>query len=110
MIEIRIGDALEQLREMPSESVHCCVTLAYCAGLIDADGTIGIKLMPYLRIKRQQAENCLELRRLKEQSRAARTAHGRGHVGGKKRPEEISVAMSETHLRAKSLNQVGVAS
>lgn len=26
MIEIIVGDCLESLRKMPSESVHCCVT------------------------------------------------------------------------------------
>jgi hypothetical protein len=64
-------------------------------------------LLPYLRIKRQHAENCLELRRLKDESRAARTCFGRGHVGGKVRPQEISEAMQATHVRAKSLNVVG---
>lgn len=156
----------------------CRDVLAYCAGVIDSDGTIGVKrstysmrvrgdarqpiyservcvkqvtpeavdllhglfggrraidkpsskrgrhlhvwqvtdkraaeclaaILPYLRIKKRQAENCLELRRLKDESRIARTCFGRGHVGGKARPAEISDAMDAVHAQAKALNVVG---
>ena len=152
--------------------------LAYCAGLIDADGTIGIKrntyavrvrkdsqqpsyserihirqvtregldllsesfggtvgredphslrgqslyrwgqtdlkatatlrqLIPFLRIKKEQAKNCLALRKLKEKSKKARIAKGRGHVGAASRPESISISMEQCYLNAKVLNKVG---
>lgn len=43
--EIREGDALERLREMPDESVHCCVTSPPYYGLRDygIDGQIGLE-------------------------------------------------------------------
>jgi len=62
-------------------------------------------VLPHLRIKRRQAELCLELRRLKEESRKARFAYGRGHRGGAKRPEAITAAMEELHARVKALNR-----
>ncbi len=62
-------------------------------------------VLPYLRIKRRQAELCLELRRLKEESRKARFAYGRGHRGGGKRPEAITAAMEEVHATIKALNR-----
>lgn len=65
-------------------------------------------LMPYLRIKRTQAENCLALRAVKEKSKLARVALGRGHAGASSRPAELSVAMEDHFLRAKELNRVGV--
>ena len=64
-------------------------------------------LLPYIRIKRRQAENCLELRSLKEKSKVARVAKGRGHVGAAKRPSWISDAMERAYFRAKELNKVG---
>lgn len=153
------------------------IDLAYCAGVIDSDGTIGIKrqtysmrvvgdskqptyaaricvrqvergaidllratfggsvrvnrsttgrdlfewsvrdkiaenalrlLLPFLRIKREQAVNCLELRDLIAKSKVLRVAVGRGHAGAASRPIEISDAMAATFLRAKHLNRVGV--
>lgn len=154
------------------------VTLAYCAGVVDSDGTIGIKrltyamrvvgdakqptyaaricvrqvtrdavdvlaatfggtvrtckpsspngrplfewcvmdriagaaleqLLPYLRIKRAQAENCLALRRLIEESKRQRVAKGRGHVGSASRSPELSEQMAAAHTRAHELNRVG---
>jgi len=67
-----------------------------------------VALLPYLRIKRQQAENCLNLRELKEQSKKARVAFGRGHAGSAARPAYLSEAMEEAFRRAKALNAVGI--
>lgn len=42
-VTVHFGDALEVLRQMPSESVHCVVTepqAAYLAGLIDGEGSL----------------------------------------------------------------------
>lgn len=64
-------------------------------------------VLPYLRIKREQAENCLTLRALKEQSKARRVARGRGHVGSAPRSAEMSAAMESSYARAKELNRVG---
>lgn len=64
-------------------------------------------VLPYLRIKKAQAENCLLLRIVKEQSKRARVAHGRGHAGSAVRPAELSEAMEAHYLRAKALNVVG---
>ena len=61
---------------------------------------------PYLRIKRRQAELCLEMRRLKEESRQARFARGRGHRGAGRRPESISLAMEAVHAEMAKENQV----
>lgn len=61
---------------------------------------------PYLRIKRRQAELCLEMRRLKEESRRARFAFGRGHRGGGRRPESISTAMEAVHAEIAKENRV----
>lgn len=43
-------------------------------------------LLPFLVIKRAQAQKCLELRAFKEESRRARFAVGRGHRGAGPRP------------------------
>lgn len=64
-------------------------------------------LLPYLRIKRAQAENCLALRELKEQSKRARVAPGRGHRGSARRPAPLSEAMENLHQHARKLNVVG---
>ena len=153
--------------------------LAYCAGIIDADGTIGIKkstyamrvtkdcqqavyservcvkqverqaidllhelfkgyrarqkasaekgkpleawqvtdlnasvclkaILPFLRIKKQQAINCLELRKVKNKSKKDRVAKGRGHAGSASRKPEASTEMERLYLRAKELNHVGI--
>lgn len=65
-------------------------------------------LLPYLRIKRRQAENCLVLRALKDESKRVRVAFGRGHVGSARRPEHISEAMAALTIEAHALNAVGV--
>jgi hypothetical protein len=46
--EIRQGDALERLREMPDESVQCCVTSPPYWGLRDygVDGQLGLEQTP----------------------------------------------------------------
>lgn len=62
--------------------------------------------LPHLRIKRAQAELCLELRRLKEESRRARFAYGRGHRGGGRRPEALSAAMDAIHAEMLRLNRI----
>lgn len=59
-------------------------------------------VLPHLRIKSRQAELCLDMRRLKEESRRARFAYGRGHRGGGKRPAWITAAMEG--VRAEILN------
>jgi len=44
-VRILIGDCIERLRELPGESVHCCVTSPPYAGLRDygEDGQIGLE-------------------------------------------------------------------
>ena len=66
-------------------------------------------LLPYLRIKRRQAENALALRQLTEQSKKDRVAFGRGVVGSLQRPKYLSTKMEQRYLKAKALNRVGVA-
>lgn len=68
-----------------------------------------VRVLPYLRIKRAQADNCLILRQAKEQSKRARVAVGRGHAGGASRPQNLSDAMEAAYQRAKTLNLVGAA-
>lgn len=157
---------------------HTIQDLAYCAGVIDSDGTIGVKMstyamrhgnggqpnysericvkqvepqavdlltslfggsryiskpsakkgralfswqvtdqqaasalraiLPFLRIKRPQAENCLRLREIKEESKRVRVSLGRGHVGSARRTQEHGDAMAETARVARLLNRVGV--
>lgn len=65
-------------------------------------------LLPFLRIKRMQAENCLALRAVKERSKRARVARGRGHTGSARRPEDISNEMEILYAVAHALNRVGV--
>lgn len=62
------------------------------------------QLLPFLRIKRAQAENGLALYDLVERSRAARCAAG----WQAKRPIEITALMEQAYLRSKELNAVGV--
>jgi len=158
--------------------IHADVMLAYCAGVVDSDGTIGIKrnsyaarvvkdctqatysaricvrqvqpegvavlreafggsirtnkgvgrgrdlfswevtdrlaesalrlLLPYLRIKRAQAENCIALREVIARSKAARVAVGRGHAGAAHRPIELTNQMEALKVRASELNRVGI--
>lgn len=64
-------------------------------------------LLPYLRIKREQAINCLALRALKEQSKLDRLAFGRGHVGSAHRTAEMTAQMEACKQQAHVLNRVG---
>lgn len=64
-------------------------------------------LLPFLRIKRKQAANCLALRILKEQSKVSRVAIGRGHVGASARAPALTAAMEICKARAGELNRVG---
>lgn len=65
-------------------------------------------LLPFLRIKKRQALNCLALRKLKNKSKIARLAKGRGHVGSAPRPKSLSDAMQLIYEKAKGLNHVGI--
>lgn len=65
-------------------------------------------LLPFLRIKRGQTENLVELRKIKERSKKVRVAKGRGHVGGAPRPAEITEAMERLYLAGKAMNRVGI--
>lgn len=65
-------------------------------------------LLPFLRIKRQQAENCLVLRAVIDKSKIARVLPGRGHVGGASRPSELSMEMERLFAHAHTLNRVGM--
>lgn len=65
-------------------------------------------LLPYLRIKRAQALNCLALRATKVRSKKARVAKGRGHAGSAPRSAEMSAAMEANYCEAKRLNMVGI--
>lgn len=172
------GDCLTVLRERFADESVPAEILAYCAGVIDSDGTIGVKrntykvrvikdsgqpsyservcvkqvereavdllkstfggyqfverpsvkngkplygwqvtdikatrclvlILPFLRIKKRQAENCLCLRCLKEQSKKARLAVGRGHIGSAVRPAFLSESMESCYRYAHTLNVVG---
>jgi len=48
MIKLLVGDALEQLRTLPDESVHCCVTSPPYWGLRDykVEGQLGLEKTP----------------------------------------------------------------
>jgi hypothetical protein len=65
-------------------------------------------LLPFLRVKRAQALNCLALRDLKEKSKKARVAPGRGHVGSAPRPAAITTSMEQHFAESKMLNRVGL--
>lgn len=78
-------------------------------GLTDQKAANALKqLLPFLRIKKAQAENCLSLRLIKTKSKKARVAKGRGHVGSAKRTEAFTLDMETHYQRAKTLNHVGV--
>lgn len=64
-------------------------------------------VIPHLRIKKRQAANCLRLRSVKEASKKARVAFGRGHAGSAARPEKFSRMMERLLQKAHSLNSVG---
>lgn len=64
-------------------------------------------ILPYLRIKRAQAENCLRLRDAKERSLQQRVSFGRGHVGGAPRSLALTAEMEAAYNIGRSLNRVG---
>jgi hypothetical protein len=68
--------------------------------------TLLAAVVPYLRIKRRQAEICIELRRLKDESRRARFAFGRGHRGGGRRPDDLAAAMAALREEILLLNKI----
>lgn len=57
-------------------------------------------ILPYLRIKREQAENALSLRDTIAESKALRVS-GSGY---RRRPDHITRRMEQSYLRAKELN------
>ena len=61
-------------------------------------------ILPHLRVKREQALNCLALRKLKERSKKARVAKGRGHAGAAVRPLAMTEAMEGHFAKAKAMN------
>ncbi len=65
-------------------------------------------LLPFLRVKHEQARNALALRVIKEKSKKLRVARGRGHAGSASRSPEMSAVMESAYLRAKELNAVGI--
>lgn len=65
-------------------------------------------LMPYLRIKKPQARNCLALRLVKVASMKAKVLPGRGHAGAAARPQRLTDRMERLYERARALNTVGV--
>lgn len=65
-------------------------------------------LHPYLRIKKAQAENALNLRELKFATALARVAKGRGHAGAAARSEEHSMQMDAIYEHGKELNHAAV--
>lgn len=67
-----------------------------------------VAIIPFLRIKAEQARNCLALRGDKDASKAQRVAHGRGHVGSAPRSTEMSASMEARYQCAKELNRVGI--
>ena len=67
------------------------------------------QMLPYLRIEREQALNCLDLREVKEKSKRERVAKGRGHRGSAPRSAKMSRTMERLYQNAKVLNTIGAA-
>ena len=65
-------------------------------------------LLPFLKVKRKQAVNCIALRRTKESSKKAKVAFGRGHAGAAPRPQRLTDRMESLYANAKHLNAVGI--
>lgn len=66
-------------------------------------------LLPFLRIKKGQAENALRLYPLLDQSGRERagSTKGEGAGGGRARSPELTAAMEAIYLAGKTLNRVG---
>lgn len=65
-------------------------------------------VLPFLKVKFAQAKNALALRVVKEKSKQARIACGRGHTGSAHRRPAFGEKMETLYLKAKALNRVGV--
>lgn len=78
-------------------------------GVTDRKAIVVLKaLLPFLRIKRSQALNCMALRALKTTSAKERVAKGRGHVGASVRTTDMTNRMEARYQQAKVLNHVGL--
>ena len=66
-------------------------------------------MLPFLIVKKAQAENCLALSALKDKSKKAKVAKGRGHEGAAARPAMLTDAMEALFMNAKAMNTVGMA-
>lgn len=66
-----------------------------------------IALLPYLRIKRTQAENLIALRPLLAESVIQRRQRPKGQPGPNVRAPHLSAAMEAVYAKAKELNRVG---
>lgn len=76
----------------------------YCWAVSDASAArVLAQLLPFLRVKREQALNVLELRRSKEDPRARR----RGNPSHRPMPSDIVDAREVLYLRARELNGRG---
>jgi len=64
-------------------------------------------ILPFLKIKRKQAINCLELRKVKTKSNKYRSRKGRGHVGASFRLQKHSRQMEELKQKSNQFNKVG---
>jgi hypothetical protein len=70
--------------------------------------SVCLALLPFLRIKKRQAENVLALRSVKEASRVQRWKRPKGQIGASRRAVEHTEAMDATYVIAKELNRVGI--
>lgn len=66
-----------------------------------------LAVLPFLRIKKRQAEVCIALRKLKEKSKKQRVAYGRGYAGAGHRTQEMSESMESLKQTINALNKVG---
>lgn len=105
MLHAHFGGALYMTKGYPLAGKGRAL---YSWAVTDLRATACLKaILPFLRVKRAQAENCLVLRALKVRSKRKMTAKGRGHQGNAPRPAEITAAMESAYETAKSLNRVG---
>lgn len=65
-------------------------------------------LLPYLRVKRQQAESCIRMREATERSKVARRGNTGAH-GRISRPPELTAEMETIYQNHRVLNRFGVA-
>ena len=82
---------------------------ASAVGVTDANAARALaSLLPFLRIKRQQAENCLALRAAKNESKPARVARGRGHVGARAKRRPFRAYGGLLSAKPAELNHAGI--